>query len=296
MSSELLAAWRGYTMLDGTVFYPPEGETVASIYVRERVRPLEPIKHVIRRVQQALAPRMDVQTTSDIEQFETLEAEHGALVIMTGTSKTSGHPFEYAVGFVFGDDFYDRIDAYFAAPDKAAQYRKLTRDFIADYRLNLGDNRQRRFYYAPPPGWQGRGRGLLAQWFTFDFPKRPSQILVSAARPKAAVEASVMASVMVQHRVANLRIERSQIEVLSHPLGMEAYLHHAHGRFPRGSPVTDLFSAALTDKQFVYSVRLETTAEWLEADRAVLVELAQSIRAVPQRSVDVKHLAWMVTD
>ena len=296
MSSELLAAWRGYNMADGTVFYPPEGEAVASIYVRERQRPLEPIRHVIQRLQHVLAPRMNVQSTSAIETLETLEAENGAIVNITGVSKATGAPMEYLIGFVFGDDFYDRIDAYYAVSDKRDEYRRLTRDFIFDYRLNLGHDRERRFYYVPPPGWQCRARGLLAQWFTYDFPKRPSQILVSAARPKTGVEASVMASVMVQHRVANLRTDRADMEPLANPLGLEAYLHHAHGHFRRGSTVTDLLSAVLTDKLYLYSVRLETTAEWMEADRALLLDLARSIRPVPQRSLDVKHLSWMVTD
>lgn len=281
MSSALLYKWRAYPAPEGTAFYPPEGGLVAGIYVRERLRPLEPVRYVLGAVKRKLAGAVNIEATTAIEPITTVEGEYGAIVGMTGVGKEDGGKrMHYTVGLVFGDDFYDRIDAFYVADSaKLEEYRELVRQFIHNYPLNLGDQRARRFYYKPPPGWLGRSRNLLAQWFPHDFPKHLSNIIVPASFPSSRQEGSVMARTLLQRRQAGFKVDVSNLEPVKHPLDLQMHLHHMHGRFTREeSPVTELLTAVLTDHQHIYVARLETTAEWLATEREILLDLARSIR------------------
>ncbi len=240
-----------------------------------------------------LAPSVEITSTSTIKPLVTDEGEYAAIVELEGTGRTGGHSLRYVIAFVFGEDFYDRIDGYFTA-SKAAEYEALMHAYIRAYRLSLGELRARRFYYEPPGGWQGRARNLLAQWFTFDYPKRPSQIIVSAAFPSTKIEASVTARALIQRRLVGFKQERETGESLPAENGLGMALHHVVGQFASDPSITDLCTIVATDQRYVYVARLETSTAWFEQDRATLVELARSIRSLPRPKTDEKYaLSWM---
>jgi hypothetical protein len=293
VSSTLLHRWTARNTADGTLFYPPEGQLVAGIHVRERLRPLERTHDLVTMTRMQLASNVTITKSGPIERIQTDEGELGALVQLEGTGRGHGRPMRYSIGFVFGDDFYDRLDAYFTESPKAAEYHDLMRAYLVAYRLNLGQLRARRFYYDPPKGWQGRARGILAQWLTPDYPKRVSQLIVPAAFPSAKIEASVMARAVIQRRLVAFQRDLETMDAIAHPAGFETQIHRVHGSFANEA-VTDLLTAVVTDQEFVFVVRLESMAEWLERDREALLALVQSIQPLPRRKLDYQHaMSWL---
>ncbi len=289
--------WKALNTAHGTVFYPPEGKSLAAVHVREHLRPVQPIARLAQQVQQSLSA-VTIHQTSSVEAIQTKEAEYAACVEMLGVDQ-EGRPFHAMLACIWGDDFYDRVDAYFVGDSaKVHEYRALTREFILNYRLNLGENRARFYYYVPPSGWQGRRRGLLAQWFTLDFPKRPSQIFVAAACPTDKIEASVMARVALTRRMYDFAVQHAASETFAQAYNLAFELRHVRGRFKqRHLHATDVYTAILTDKHYSYIARLETMAPWVAEDRALFGQLVQSIRPIPRAGVDMnKLLSWMVVD
>jgi hypothetical protein len=296
MSSALLFRWTAHSTADGTLFYPPEGRLTAGVHVRERLRPLERTHDIVRVAIRHLAANVEITKVGPIESLATDEGEYAAIIELDGKGRDpTGHAMKYVIGFVFGDDFYDRIDGYFSESPKSSEYHSLIRAYVLAYRLNLGEFRSRRFYYDPPAGWQGRARNMLAQWFTFDYPKRPSQMIVSAAYPSTKIEASVTARALIQRRLIGFKQERETGE--SFPpteAGLHMGVHHVVGRFENDPSITDLCTVVATDQRYVYVTRLETSTQWFEEDRAALMKLAGSIRPLPRKKLDEKTaMSWM---
>jgi hypothetical protein len=292
MSSTLLFRWTAVNTSDGTLFYPPEGRAVAGIHVRERLRPLERVRSIVAVAKNQLAPILEITDISPPVASVTDEGEYAAIVDVHGRARNGGHAMRYVLGFVFGDDFYDRIDGYFNEA-QAGDYETLMRDYVRAYRLNLGALRARRYHYDPPEGWQGRARNMLAQWFSLDYPRRPSQIIIPAAFPSSKIEASVTARALIQRRLVAFKQEHEDIEPLASP-GMGMAIHHVRGTFANDPSITDLCTIVATDERYVYVARLETSAQWLEQDRATLIKLASSIKPLPRPKADEPvGLSWM---
>jgi hypothetical protein len=292
MSSTLLFRWTAQNSADGTLFYPPEGRAIAGIHVRERLRPLERIKNVVTVATNQLAPMIEITQVSPPNPVVTEEGEYAAVVGIQGRARNGGHAMRYVLGFVFGDDFYDRIDGYFNE-DKAGDYETLMNSYVRAYRLNLGAPRARRYHYDPPEGWQGRARNMLAQWFSFDYPKRPSQIIIPAAFPSTKIEASVTARALIQRRLVAFKQENENAEPVASSNGLGMAIHHVSGKFVNDPSITDLCTIVATDERYVYVARLETSARWLEEDRATLLKLANSIMPLPAPTTDTVALSWM---
>jgi hypothetical protein len=107
-----------------------------------------------------------------------------------------------------------------------------------------------------------------------------------------------MARTLLQRRQAGFKVETSRLEPVKHPLNLQMHIHHMHGRFTtEESPVTELVTAVLTDHYHVHVARLETTAEWLEADREILLDLSRSIRPLlpPRQTKDAATnlMSWV---
>lgn len=294
-----LQQWKARNTAQGTVFYPQDGNGLAVVHVRERVRPLEPIKRLAQQVAKSLAASaVQIDSMSGVEPFETREGEYGARVVLSGSS--SGQKVQHTIACIFGDDFYDRVDSFFADSPRSDEYRARVGELVANYRLGLGENRTRRFHYAPPADWVGRSRGMLAQWMTHDFPQRPSQILVPAASPRTRGDGSTMSRALMARRMFRFRSDDTKVEPFVQRAGLEGRLVHRHGHFDKSrqlSLATDLITIFVTDSVYLYVVRVETAQPWLDADRALLVELAHSIRPLPRGGVDREKAAnWLVVD
>jgi hypothetical protein len=135
----------------------------------------------------------------------------------------------------------------------------------------------------------------LAQWFPLDFPKHHSHILVAAAFPKSRAEGSPLTHVLLHRRLLEFAIESRTVEPIKNEHGADGHIQHVQGRFAGStSPVTDLLTVGISDGVYVYVVRLETTREWLEADREKTLQLVASVQPLWRGNREAyKLMSWI---
>ncbi len=270
------ADWRSTALVDGILYSPPEGLRFSAIRVTEYVRPIEPLSSLIRGVVAQLAPVTDDLRVAPYESLVTFEGEHAALVRVSGRRKRNGGLIEYLFGFLYGEDFYTGVVAYCTDETQLKGFQVSVRAFLLEYELRLNARRARRFYYTPPPGWQGRSRGLRALWYPLDFPRQPSRIVITPAAPCeqtfSEIEAELRELLVSRGLVATHALSKVRV---STEHGLRGWL------WQLGDDTREVAAATLLDDRFGYHLRLETVREHFEADLAIFNQVVQSVRPVP---------------
>ena len=274
------ADWRSTPLPDGVLHVPPEGLRLSAIRVTEQVRPVEPLTTLIHDVVAQLAPVTDELVVAPHEQLVTYEGEHAALVRISGRRSRNGGTIEYLFGFIFTDDYYVGVVAYCTDEAQLKGFRISLRAFLLEYELRLGGRRARRFLYTPPPGWQGRARGLRAEWFPLAFPRHGSRIFVTPAVPCEQTFSELEAELrellaspgfVVTHQLPKVRLSTEH--------GLSGWLWQC------GSDAREIVAATMLDDRYGYHLRLDTVPEHLAADRALFLRVVQSVRPVPAMTV-----------
>lgn len=278
MLPSILPAWRSTFYADGLALLPPEGRTQGLIRIRDRRRPLRSAQRLVTTI--AAEMKLPGLTVSPIERLTTCEGEYAALATISGVIQNQ--PFERNLGFLFGDDFYTQIDANTTTPSKFEFFRKATRELSYFYSLGLGELRRRRFYYDPPPAWNGLPRGLITEWHPDAFPDRRSAIAVFPARPVVESPAGVLDRAL--HELSWSGFTKTGIDEAL-PLmtrnRLAGLLWRATGAYANG-PVHHQDIVALQDDRFFYVARLESTDANLADDRAIFGALVESIQPIPK--------------
>jgi hypothetical protein len=260
MASLELANWRREPRAFGRFRWtPPEGEDVAEIIIRERVRPLTTIR--------ALVAELDAlpETIGPVQSIGTLEGELAAVVDFR--SPTAHH----SLGVIIGDDFETVVSGKTAHREHSARVRKATEEIVVHLPLGLGTRRPRRFLFEPPPGWQGLARGMISDWFPLDYPRTPSTIKVLPARP---LDDSFRLDTFFRDdnfAESDLRdLTRSDLSIGSFK-----------GTLARASGTRTFVTAVLEDLQFIYVLRLTTKPERLAVDEPVFMKVLESCVPLP---------------
>jgi hypothetical protein len=276
--------WSVRRLVDGLAFYSAKGPSMGGVIIRERIRPLEPLSRVITRELQRLGPVLDDLKTDDREQLITGEGEHALITFVTGKARSDGAPIEYMYGFVCGDDFYDRFDAYCTAPEEFASFRISVRDVVFNHRLNLGRERARRFHYDPPKGWQGVGRGLIAEWYPPDYPRRLTRIVVGYAVPEGTPASALTPHNLAFGRPIGLTLSAAPApERVMSTYGLNGQLDAIYGRVTTATEpsATEYKTIVFQDERYSYPMRLETTEADSKAANDVFETVYKSARPVP---------------
>ena len=257
-----IASWRRERRAFGRVRYtPPEDASLGEIVIHERVRPLTPL----RQLSQARGAADDA--LGPATRFATDEGELGALVRF----ETGGT--HHVLGVIYGDDFQTIVDGQTTRADQRERIHVATRELVVHLPLGLGHQRFRRFWYEPPPGWQGLVRGLVTDWFPLDHPRNPASIKVLPARPPDAT-----------FQLDTLFHDDSFADVAPDAIARtEVTLGAFKGTLGSASVAGRAFlTAVLEDRQYVYVLRLSTAAERLADDEAVFQDVLRSCAPLPQ--------------
>src|ERR1700745_526788 len=103
-------------MHDGRVLYPPQGTALSAIRVVDLPSPIEPLSRLIEHTRARFANWFRDLSFEPPEILTTNEGEYCACAHYTAIARATGKPYALFVGFVFGDDFYLRVDAYCSDP------------------------------------------------------------------------------------------------------------------------------------------------------------------------------------
>ncbi len=292
-----MQGWIAKRLADGAAYYPPEGARLGAITIRERRRPLERVRQIVEHDLGKM--RETTLASGEIEESEQLitgEGEHAALFRIAGVSKIDGAKIEYMHAFVFGDDCYDRFDAWCTDSTEFLSFRISIRDVVFAHRLGLGRDRVRRFFYDPPTGWQGLGRNFVTEWYPSDYPRRLSRIVVGPAAPEGGSALNLQMLPFV--RTAGFIVDREVgPEVVMSTYGLSGTMGTIYGHLPAATTPnpTEIKTVTFQDERFTYRLRLETTAADSVAANEVFAAVYKSARPVPY-AVSRESDLWVAWD
>lgn len=250
-----------------------DGEALAIIRVRDRVRPMVAVGAIVAGVRRELgfsAPK-PARATAVV----TREAECAALHhVIEGERCCS-------IGLVYGDDFY-RVIIGTGDQVMSTAVQHVVERLTTDLPLGLAYRRRRWYAYVPPPGWGGQIRHrMIAEWMAPRFPNERALLTVFPARPFSETPAGAMdrhLHEMSWGGYVSESVEAPQLITPSERLsGVRWKLVGAWLDGVR--TFTDVI--ALHDGTFLYMVRLDHEGQKPEAHLAVLDGVIRSIRPVP---------------
>ena len=93
----------------------------------------------------------DIQV-GKLKKLVTQEGEYGCVITMSGRRKADGLPVERTMGFVFGEDFFSRVDGIMQLAAQFESFRGRIEAITRNLSLGLGAVRRRR---ASPPNLRG---------------------------------------------------------------------------------------------------------------------------------------------
>lgn len=255
-----IARWRRERRAFGRIrCTPPEGDELGEIVVHERVRPFVSLRTLVEE-------RTGPAAIDLVRQLATAEGELAAIVSFESAGGS------WTLGVVFGDDFQMVVEGYTVRPDQRDRLRTATREVVVHFPLGLGQKRHRRFWYRPPPGWQGLPRGLVSDWYPLDHPRNPATIKVLPARPLDA--AFHLDTFFRDDSFAELALDNLSRD----PLQLSAF----KGTLARATSTWRAFvTAALEDRQYVYILRLTTTVDRLPDDEPIFLDVVRSCVPLP---------------
>jgi hypothetical protein len=289
--------WVARVRADGVSYYPEDGRATGGVRIWERLRPLRGVDEIVRGAVGSMKPILRDPKFGPIEELRTDDGEYAAIQAVTATGTADGKPVLYLFGFVFGDDFYNRIDGWMTEASRFGELDEVVRSAIATNHLCLGTGRHRRFFYHPPADWQGLARGaLLTEWYPLDFPMHHARLSVASAftvkEGPALVEALMARRMINFKRTGDAKRETVKFNALT------GVIDYAVGEWPESKELlsTHIVTVALKDDVYTYLMRLDTTASYLDSDRHVLFNVLKSVRGVPARSGEkrAEAMAWVI--
>jgi hypothetical protein len=288
--------WVARVTAAGVAFHPPDGRSVGGLNVRERLRPLRPVRDVVASELVRLAGILDAPQIGRIERILTDEAEHGALVAVHARSKIDQAPVLFLFGFVFGDDFYNLLEGWMTDEARFAEIDEVMRNAIKVNYLCLGQERQRWYDYTPPPGWQGLARGLLTQWYPLDYPRHFARINVAPSFQKK-VSPMLMWAILGRQMMSFKRVADPECEQVEFN-GLSGLVIRMFGEFPGSEELkaTHIVTVALKDRASnYYLIRLESTARYFKEDTETLFDLVKSVQGVPLGAMQARAelMSWI---
>lgn len=267
--SNPVAGWTTRVLADGLGLFPPEGETLGGVRIRDRRRPLRAVSTIVGKA--VRESRLGDPAVRATERLETAEGEHGALVVASGT--VDGTQCERCTGLIFGDDFYTQIDSATAEPSRFANFRQLVRELVVTYAVGLGRDRMRRPMYQPPPGWRGYPRGLTTIWYPPGFPANEIALTVSPVAPIRR-SASLVRDVELQ-----AALERPFSALTPMPQTRHG-LVGGFAEFLADEPCRVVVH--LEDDIYIYGVQLQAPRAVLADLKPTLDALVDSLEPIPQ--------------
>jgi hypothetical protein len=209
----------------------------------------------------------------------TEEGEHAMWVPIRGSYE--GATAARFVGIVFADEFAAALDTLVLVRDRRAFFERWSRELLLGVRFGLGD-RLRRFFYAPPPGWQGLPSGLVATWYPPGYPADRTNLCVLPAEPGSDAPRARLDAYLAREAAAGFNLESAvDEERIATPSGLEGYRWSLRGRV-RGSAKAWRDVIVCSCPRYAYTVRLETLGpERLLEHRATVRALLASAEPVP---------------
>jgi hypothetical protein len=268
---------------NGVTFHPTAGVSQAAIRITERLTPVATMKTILQPITELMAKVAHDMVVGPIEHLQTKDGEYAAMVAASGFGNVDGVPLDIATGVVWGDDFYDRIDAHYMG--ETGVLHPLMREFIAAHRLGLGRGRHRRFLYTPPPGWWPLPRGLLVEWFPPDYPKHRTTIIVNAAMPEKELPAAESAhSILYRKIIAFRKREHKPLDPVTSEHGVSGIVYNYQGSFEHPDhPENEMVGCVLRDETYIYIMRMETVSAHVDADKELFMTMVKSIQPIPRR-------------
>jgi hypothetical protein len=274
----MLTGWRTEILPRGAAFTHPEGQEVGAIFYRERVQPLLRAGAILRGILGQL-PGFVAEETGRSERLVTHDGEHGVLVTVTGTQH--GLPAQRDFGFVFGDCFFSSVGGLCLRRELRAEFTALVRELCRRDVHALGV-RRRRFWYAPPVGWQPLGHGLATEWLAPDYPRSHTTLMVYPANPIALLgKVSLASTGAALAESGHLIEEQGQPETVTSQLGLSGQRQELRGKTGAGATLLR-DTVVLADGRYTYAIELTSgDPDGWSSSRALLTTLVESIEPVP---------------
>lgn len=225
---------------------------------------------------------------AEIELLQKIITEEGEWAALARVRvSTDGLQLERSLGLIYGDDFYDKIDAMYLSEHRK-RFRPFLRTLVQSYPLRLGNPRRRRFMFGAPPNWQPIARGLAVRFFPRRFPNEYGCITVLPASPLVQSERGAVSERFLHEDLfADFTPQppEQQDKVTSNS-GLLGNLHRRAGLREGDSRPIHIDTAILRDTRYAYPLRLETRAPNIEAHRRAFLQVVRSVTAVPQAASD----------
>lgn len=255
-----VTAWRRERRAFGQILCtPPEGDDVAAIVIRERVRPLVSLRVLVER-HGGSAGAAEMATISTIE---------GELAAVASFEADAAY---HAIAAIYTHDACTIIEGRTARADQRERLQHATRELAVHFPIGLGQRRYRRFWYRPPSGWQGLARGLVTDWFPLDHPRNPASMKVLPARP---LDPMFHVDTWLRDDLfAGVAID----DVTREPLALSMF----RGTLAVATAGERVFlTAVLEDRQYAYVLRLATSSQHAVEHRAVFDDVVRSCVPLP---------------
>jgi hypothetical protein len=257
---------------------PPEGKAAGIIRYIERARPLARVRDVVKTLERD--HRFRIVRTSQPERVITREGEYGAIVTVDGLLLEA--PVQRTVAMVFLDDYYSLIDGLSLQTAHNVRVADQVRNLALNDAHWLGTLRRRRFYYVPPPGWEGVAGLLHAFWFPRDYPANPSMLRVLPALPVYRGSQGFIED-LAYDQLASGPGFALETKSEARPIVTASRIPGSawDGLGTQGGAASYRDISILEDGQFAYAVTLESPPERREDNLVLLRKVIESIESIP---------------
>lgn len=260
---------------------------------------LRPLASVVELAQGLVKDLRTSGAEAEIELLQKIITEEGEWAALARIRVTcDGLQLERTLGVIYGDDFYDKIDAMYLSEHRR-RFRPFLRQLVQSYPLRLGSPRRRRFMFVAPSNWQPVVHGLAVRFFPRRFPNEYGCITVLPAAPLVQSERGALSDRFLhEDLLADFTVQppEQQDKVTSNS-GLLGNLHRRAGLRQGDSRPIHVDTAILRDTRYAYPLRLETRAPNIEAHRRTFLQVVRSVIAVPTAvsegaSTETMGLMW----
>jgi len=293
MANYSLAGWSRVLLADGLLLAAPE-RGAGRIRVRTHEQPLRPLLPVLEELGRRLPAGYSVTAAEPARRLVTDEGEYALFVRFRGSS--GERQYERSVGVIVGDDALAIIEGIVEKPDSFDMVRHAVEAMTIAYGFGLGANRWRRFFYDPPPGWNGLPRHRADLWLAPGYPKNPAVITVFHARPEATTRVTEQHFQLFEglpaERTTTSVDEPKPIKTRAGTLGQLITR-----KMTVGGEVRRVGDVGFADGRYVYHLRLETDDDHRPPNTVAFVGVVESLETLPLPRADVSSLIhWFETN
>jgi hypothetical protein len=274
-----LPGWSWELRPDGVLTAPPEGKALGHIRYSERERPVRRPRDVAAALERDA--RFRIVKMGNPERLITDEGEYGALLTVDGLLLEA--PVQHTLGFVYLDDFYSVVDGLALAREQQGRFAQTVRNLTFNDLHGLAELRRRRFFYQPPPGWNGIASFLHTYWFPHDYPRNRSSLTVVPAIPVPQGSKSFIDETAEQQAAQSpgfaLDTKGAAMPHVTRG-GLNGSYWEVVGRVKGTLCFRDLL--ILDDGRFAYTVILESPRDRRDENLRVMRALVDTIEAIPK--------------